>query len=103
MCQEAEMAREFSKSLYNSKAWEETRKAFLKSKFYLCNRCKGTAVLVHHKKYLNENNINDPEITLGWDNLEALCNSCHEKEHGREFEVTREDVTFDSQGNLIKR
>lgn len=38
---------------------------------------------VHHKKHLTPKNINDPEITLNWDNLELLCLDCHRKEHDK--------------------
>lgn len=38
---------------------------------------------MHHKKHLTPKNINDPEITLNWDNLELLCLDCHQKEHDK--------------------
>ena len=52
----------------------------------LCERClaKGYIVpakIVHHKIYLNEENFGDPEVMLSFDNLEALCLECHNKEH----------------------
>lgn len=78
--------REFAKAFYKSKRWQSTRLAYLKSVGGLCERClkKGLyrpAVIVHHKVYLDENTINNPEITLSWDNLEAVCRECHEDEH----------------------
>lgn len=36
---------------------------------------------VHHKIRLNLGNINNPEISLNWENLECLCKKCHEAEH----------------------
>ena len=73
---------------YKTKAWLKCREAFLKYKGGLCERCftKGLivpAVLVHHKQYLNDDTVNDPELALNFDNLEALCWSCHEQEHQR--------------------
>ena len=38
---------------------------------------------VHHKIRLTPFNINNPEITLSYKNLELLCDDCHEKEHGK--------------------
>ena len=32
---------------------------------------------MHHKIALTPENINDPMITLCWDNLEGLCEKCH--------------------------
>lgn len=61
----------------------------------LCERClkKGLyhpAVIVHHKVYLTAETIQNPEIALAYDNLEALCRDCHEEEHsgsGRRYKV----------------
>ena len=52
----------------------------------LCERClaKGMyvpAVIVHHKEWLTPENISDPNVTLNFGNLEALCRECHEEEH----------------------
>lgn len=56
---------------------------------------------VHHKVYLTPDNINDPETTLSWDNLELLCAACHSKEHNEKHGVLREDVMFDENGDLV--
>lgn len=37
--------------------------------------------IVHHKVYINKNNIWDTDITLDFNNLELLCIDCHNKEH----------------------
>ena len=47
-------------------------------------------------------NITDPNITLNWDNLEALCRTCHQNEHFITGCVTAKGVGFDEDGNLIK-
>ncbi|HAE16026.1 MAG TPA: HNH endonuclease [Erysipelotrichaceae bacterium] len=80
------MAREFAKAFYGSRAWKRCRKSYLKSVGGLCERCykQGLikpAVIVHHKIYISEKNINNPNITLNWKNLEALCWDCHAAEH----------------------
>jgi len=56
---------------------------------------------VHHKTYISPANINDPNITLNWDNLEALCATCHQREH-MEQAITAPGLMFDDQGNLVK-
>jgi hypothetical protein len=48
---------------------------------WTCERCGAAANVVHHKIYITPLNINDPDITLNFDNLEALCHNCHNKEH----------------------
>ena len=39
-------------------------------------------------------------ITLNFDNLEYICQECHNKEHKRD-KSTKDDVEFDEEGNLI--
>lgn len=93
----------WAERFYNSDAWHDCRDAFLQSKGYLCERCSTpddptVAKVAHHKTYLTQRNINDPYIALSWDNLEALCQDCHNKEHHRK-PSTR--YTFDAAGNLL--
>lgn len=91
----------FAERFYKSKAWIKCRYSFLVSKHFICERCEGPATIVHHKEYLTPQNINNPEVTLNWDKLEALCQDCHNKEHMSKDNV-REGLTFDSYGNLIQ-
>ena len=87
--------KEYAKGFYKSKAWQRTRAAYLKSVGGLCEPCLerglySPAEIVHHKTHITPKNITDPEITLNWDNLQAVCRSCHERIHtGKEkrFEV----------------
>lgn len=74
----------WAKSFYLSAAWEKTRAAYLMSQDYICERCGQPAKIVHHKRWLNRENINDISVTLCWDNLEALCQDCHNKEHHKQ-------------------
>ncbi len=89
----------WARGFYFSKAWSDTREAYLVSKHYLCERCEQPAKIVHHKQYLTPANINDTSITLSWDNLEALCQDCHNKEHHKSEEQRR--YCFDEDGNII--
>lgn len=93
----------WAEQFYNSKSWEACREAFLASQGYLCQRCSTkenpvVAKIAHHKIYLTEENIHDPAVALSWDNLEALCQDCHNKEH-HQHEKRR--CSFDADGNLL--
>lgn len=97
------MARDFAKKFYNSKEWKKCRESYKQSKYHICERCSELGEEVHHIIYLTLENINDPYITLSWDNLELLCQSCHSKEHMSKYGVVREDVMFDESGDLVKK
>lgn len=80
--------KDFAKPFYTSKAWARCREAYAKSKRGLCERCLSDGLvnpgeIVHHKIHLTPGNINDPKITLGWDNLELVCRNCHAEIHSR--------------------
>lgn len=81
-----DMGREFASALYNSKAWQNTRRDYIKSVGGLCERCMSKGIvkpaeLVHHKTPLTPKNIDDLNISLSWDNLQALCRECHAEVH----------------------
>lgn len=86
---------------YDSAAWQRCRDGYIASVFGLCERCGRPGYIVHHKQPITDANVDDPEITLNWDNLEYLCLECHNREHFG-TEPTREDVRFDASGQLIK-
>lgn len=88
------MAKAFSDWFYHSKAWKQTRAAFIVSRSGYCERCMAEMKagsrslaevqpikIVHHKEYLTPENIQDPKIALSFDNLEGLCDDHHNKEH----------------------
>lgn len=94
----------WAESFYNSDNWRTCRETFLQSKGYLCERCSTSdnpvvAKIAHHKTYLTKENINDPYISLSWDNLEALCQDCHNKEHHQS--KTQIKYKFDENGEII--
>ena len=71
-----------AKKFYNSTAWRKCREYVLKRDNYLCQRClrKGiiqAADVVHHKEHLEDN----PAKALDPENLESLCDACHNEEH----------------------
>ena len=94
--------RDFAKAFYQSKAWKDTREYVFKRDMGLCVRCGAPGEIVHHKQHLTPKNINNAEITLSADNLETLCRECHAFEHEGTL-ATDSSLTFDSEGNLIKR
>lgn len=67
----------------------------------MCERCGEAATIVHHKKWLTRNNINDVNITLNCKNLEALCQDCHNKEHHR-HEREQKRYIVDKDGNVYR-
>lgn len=98
------MARKFAKSFYNSKAWKDCQSTYKALKFGICERCgcaNGTEV--HHKIELNEQNINDPLITLNFENLELLCKTCHGQHHNTRNGFVRDDICFDENGDVVRK
>ena len=78
--------KEYARQFYSGNAWKNTREAYRKSKQNLCERCleKGIitgADIVHHKIHLTPDNINNPDISLNWDNLECVCINHHAQIH----------------------
>lgn len=78
----------WAEQFYKSKAWQECRRAYMKKAGGLCERClsKGIitpGVIVHHKVHLTERNINDPNISLNFKNLELVCRDCHALYHAK--------------------
>ena len=90
------MAKDFTGGFYKTKLWKDTRNGYFKYRSGLCEEClaKGLYVqgeIVHHKVELTPDNINNPNITVNWDNLELLCRECHLIKHDmtrkRRYEV----------------
>ena len=86
--------RDFAKAFYKSQAWKNTRRAYLHSVGGLCERCLSRgkitpAALVHHKVHLSPDNIDDESVTLSWNNLQALCRTCHAEVHSEVYEGRR--------------
>ena len=88
LCQkERELMKDYAQKLYKSKAWQQTRAGYAKRVGGLCERCLAQGIykpgeIVHHKRPITPSNIDNPSVTLAWDNLELLCRDCHAKAHG---------------------
>lgn len=77
------MPKPFARKLYASKEWAKVRAFVYERDHGLCVDCGAGGQEVHHIKYLTEENINNPEVTLNAENLILLCKDCHHKAHGR--------------------
>lgn len=94
------MAKEYAIKFYSSNSWIKCRLGFMQSKNFVCDRCNGVGYIAHHKKHITPENINDPNITLNWANLQCLCLECHNAVHGNS-EAFVNGVSFDNDGNII--
>ena len=77
---------EWASAFYKSRMWRNCRDAYANSKGGMCELCGAdgladAGVSVHHKIVLTPENINDPTVTLNWDNLVLLCDKCHKLQH----------------------
>lgn len=77
---------EAQQAFYKTQAWVKCRDTYLASVGGLCEKCKEhglirPAEVVHHKIHINVYNLDDPNVTLNWDNLIALCAKHHAMEH----------------------
>ena len=92
---ETVMAKDFSRSFYDSPAWRRTRNAYIKQRRGLCEDCLARGIIkpaeiVHHIIELTPDNITDPHVALSFDNLRCVCRECHAVEHGayqRRYEI----------------
>ena len=69
----------------------------------MCERCfaRGEYVpakLVHHIVHVSPENVDDPHVTLSFDNFQRLCQDCHAAVHSSAPESR---VTFDENGNVV--
>lgn len=81
--------REFAQAFYKSQAWKKTAAEYTKAAAGLCERCLergriSPGEIVHHRVWLTPENISDPDIALGWKNLQLVCRKCHGEIHAGE-------------------
>lgn len=80
--------KDFARYFYSSKAWKRTRDAYRRYRGGLCEICLASGLyvpgeIVHHKTELTPKNIDDPSVTLSYDNLQLVCRECHASIHER--------------------
>ena len=93
-------------TFYHSTAWKKCRAIKRQQAKGICEKCGKAGWEVHHIIALTDDNIDNPAISLGMDNLMLLCTGCHnqireEETKARGYHQVREDVRFDEQGNII--
>lgn len=103
---------------YNSKLWNNVRKNVWLKQNLLCSVCgkpvyvdgisdylpkeKRRIGIVHHKIWLDNNNLDDDNITINENNLIGVCKECHENIHHSNMSC-RKDMMFDEDGNIVPR
>ena len=99
--QGARIMRAFAKAFYESPAWRSTRAYIIKRDAGLCVRCGALGAIVHHKRPLTPDNIDDPLVSLNEENLETLCRACHAIAHGAAPPIA-DGLAFDENGNVVE-
>ena len=94
------MAQAYTNGFYTSTAWFKCRASFISKRKAIdggmCQRCgKELGVIVHHKRHITPQNIDDPNITLNHDNLEYVCHSCHDIIHGNKAALPEGAVRYE--------
>ena len=108
------MHEQFANGFYGTEAWKQCRADYANAHGGLCDRCLAKGIInagskdnpleVHHKIRLTPENINDPSVTLNWDNLELLCKQCHREEHERDRQARMQRrYTVDVYGHVELR
>lgn len=80
------MAKEFARSFYSSKQWQECRNEYAAMRGHLCENCLAKGIInsgeiVHHRIEIDPVTIEKPEVALNFDNLVLLCRECHAEQH----------------------
>lgn len=83
--------RQAGDEFYWTPQWRRCKADYMKKVGGICERCKAQgrlvpAEIIHHKVYLTQENKDDPNIAYAFENLEALCRTCHNKEHSSPYE-----------------
>ena len=91
------------KKKYDSKRGRKLRQ-LKKNISPFCERCLQEGLftparIVHHKEYITDLNYLDDNVFFNLDNLESLCQDCHNKEHFGE----KENYYFDTNGDIMSK
>ena len=94
---------------YRSQAWKDTRRNYKQSVGGFCERCLergviASADIVHHIVPLTADNIGDINLSLNWDNLQALCRKCHADVHEEMYaKQSKRRYKIDEYGKVVIR
>lgn len=88
-------------SFYSSKPWRELSYNLKIERGGKCERCgcrpeKFSSLIGHHKEELNEENVTDPNIALNPNNIEIICQTCHNREHVRFHNIHNVYIVYGS-------
>lgn len=94
------------KEFYKSQAWRRARAAYVAYRKALdggiCEKCgQELGKIVHHKIWLDDDNCNDPDISLNPDNFRYECQDCHNKERDPRI-ITPGRCLFDENGEIVR-
>ena len=96
-----------STGFYKSMAWRNTRRNYKQSVGGLCERCMKNGIIasadvVHHIVPLTEETVTDLNLSLNWDNLQALCRKCHAEVHKEIYDKrAKRRYTVDEFGKVV--
>lgn len=73
------------KEFYKSQAWRRARLAYIRHRHAIdggvCEVCREEpGLIVHHTIWLDDDNCNDPDISLNPERFKYECQTCHNKE-----------------------
>jgi 5-methylcytosine-specific restriction endonuclease McrA len=94
------------KQFYKTKAWRLARQGYIDYRLAidggLCEVCHDEpGKIVHHKIWLDDENCNDPEISLNFNNFMYECQTCHNKERDPR-KVTPGRCLYGENGEIIR-
>lgn len=95
------------KQFYKRQPWKRARQAYIDSRMAIdggtCELChEAPGFIVHHYKiWLDDQNCNDPEISLNPDNFQYVCLECHNKEKDPR-KATPGRVRYGPNGEIIR-
>ena len=94
------MAKEWARAFYDSSVWRHQREMYRRHVRGICELCGEPGEIVHHRRELTPQTINDPKETLAFENLQLLCRDCHAMVHGKKDAGA--GLKFDARGELIR-
>ena len=79
---------------YTSNIWSEFRRNLILERGIVCEHCgehilKSHELILHHKIFLTEENVNDYDISLNPENIMIVHHKCHNEIHERFGSYTR--------------
>lgn len=94
-------------AFYKSKAWQHCRNAYFKKARGLCEVCLSKGLIkqgeiVHHIVEMTSENIKNPTLAFGDDNLQLVCRECHAQIHeAKKLKGRSKRYEVDSNGKVV--